>query len=262
MYINNLPGSIIGTKIFRYNILQYQSSYSILFDCVLFVSLFIMNSSYDCGESSSANDVHEHVKLPLPTCGIRATADYEGERVYTSATVLPCKHCSDEQRERSMAKTIQRRCYYCNQLGHQIAYCKAKEDDVATLLIRQAIDTGIQKHEEDEVRNSEFIFNGTDGGLWSEIWYVNTSYKCHYSGNLDALFGVETNTGENHFFFIRGIGVVDVISGNEKFRIQTVYYTPELDRNVLSLDQLVIQGYTVQFNGEKCKIFPLSAHPF
>ncbi|KAJ0692906.1 putative transcription factor & chromatin remodeling ARID family [Helianthus annuus] len=33
-------------------------------------------------------------------------------------------------------------------------------------------------------------------------------------------------------------------------------YTPELDRNILSLDQLVIQGFTVKFNGEKCKIFP------
>ncbi|KAJ0445602.1 hypothetical protein HanIR_Chr16g0844771 [Helianthus annuus] len=34
----------------------------------------------------------------------------------TSATVLPCKHCSDEKRERRMKNSIQRRCYYCNQL--------------------------------------------------------------------------------------------------------------------------------------------------
>ncbi|KAJ0442037.1 putative transcription factor interactor and regulator CCHC(Zn) family [Helianthus annuus] len=203
----------------------------------------------------------------LPTCGIRATTDHAGERIYTSATVLPCKHCSDEQHERSMAKTIPRRCYYCNQPGHQIAYCKEKENDEATLLIRQAIETGIQKHEEDEVRNSEFIVNGTDSGLWSEIWYVNTNFKRHYSGNLDSfkriknMFGVETNTGENHFYFIRGIGAVDVISGSEKFRIQSVYYTPEMDRNVLSLDQLVIQSFTVKFNGERCKLFPTFSTP-
>ncbi|KAJ0462637.1 putative transcription factor & chromatin remodeling ARID family [Helianthus annuus] len=115
----------------------------------------------------------------------------------------------------------------------------------------------------------EFIINGTEGGLWSEIWYVNISFKHHFAGNLDVfkriknMFGVETNTGENNFFFIRGIGAVDVVSGtgNEKFRIQSVYYTPELDRNVLSLDQLVIQGFTVQFNGEKCKIFPTFSAP-
>ncbi|KAJ0779864.1 putative transcription factor & chromatin remodeling ARID family [Helianthus annuus] len=104
-----------------------------------------------------------------------------------------------------------------------------------------------------------------DGGLWSEIWYVNTNFKRHYSGNLDAfkriknMFGVETNTDENHFYFIRGIGAVDVVSGSEKFRIQSVYYTPELDKNVL--DQLVIQGFTVKFNGEKCKLFPTFSTP-
>ncbi|KAJ0516382.1 putative transcription factor interactor and regulator CCHC(Zn) family [Helianthus annuus] len=228
-----------------------------------------MHPKPDYGESSSANYVYDEDKLPLPTCGIRAraTADYEGDRVYASATVLPCKHCSDEQRERSMAKTIQRRCYYYNEPGHQIAFCKEKENDEATLLIRQAIDTGTHTHEEDNVRDSEFIINGTDGGLWSEIWYVNTKLKRHFSGNLDSfkriknIFGVETNTGENHVYFIRGIGAVDVVSGNEKFRIQSVYYTPELDRNILSLDQLIIQGFTVKFNGERCKLFPTFSTP-
>ncbi|MFS8021294.1 hypothetical protein Hanom_Chr16g01425731 [Helianthus anomalus] len=56
------------------------------------------------------------------------------------------------------------------------------------------------------------------------------------------MFGVETKTSENNFFFIRGIGVVDVMSGNDKFRIQSVFYTPELDQNIPSLDQLLIQG--------------------
>ncbi|KAJ0579864.1 hypothetical protein HanRHA438_Chr04g0159271 [Helianthus annuus] len=67
---------------------------------------------------------------------------------------------------------------------------------------------------------------------------------------------VETMTGENHFFFIRGIGVVDVMSGSENIRIQSVFYTTDIDRNVLSFDQLITQGYTVRFMGEKCKIYP------
>ncbi|KAJ0452581.1 putative transcription factor interactor and regulator CCHC(Zn) family [Helianthus annuus] len=184
--------------------------------------------------------------------------DHAGERVYQTATVLPCLHCSNDQHERTLFKTMPKGCYYCNQPGNQIAYCKEKENDEASLLIRQATETGIQKHDEDVVQSSEYIVNGTDGGLWSEIWYVNTSFKCHYSGNLNSfkriknMFGVETNTGENHVYFIRGIGAVDVTSGSEKFRIQGVYYTPELDRNVLSLDQVIIQGYTVKINGERC----------
>ncbi|KAJ0794603.1 putative transcription factor interactor and regulator CCHC(Zn) family [Helianthus annuus] len=226
-----------------------------------------MKSKHVYDESSSFYEDDVHDKLPLPTSGIRATPDYKGDRICESATVLPCKHCSDEQRERSMGKVIQKRCYYCKQPGHQIAFCREKERDEATLLIRQVIDTGTQVQEEDNVRDSEFIISGTDGGRWSEIWYVSTKLKRHFSGNLDSfkriknIYGVETNTGENQFLFIRGIGVVDVVSGSEKLRIQSVYYTPELDRNILSLDQLIIQGITVKFNGERCKLFPMFCAP-
>ncbi|KAL9992077.1 putative transcription factor & chromatin remodeling ARID family [Helianthus debilis subsp. tardiflorus] len=72
---------------------------------------------------------------------------------------------------------------------------------------------------------------------------------------------VETVTGENHFFFIRGIGVVDVISGSEKIRIQSVFYTTDIDRNVLSFDQLITHGYTIRFMGDKCKLYPTFSVP-
>ncbi|KAM0011241.1 hypothetical protein Hdeb2414_s0065g00766301 [Helianthus debilis subsp. tardiflorus] len=75
------------------------------------------------------------------------------------------------------------------------------------------------------------------------------------------MFGVETKTCENNFLFIRGIGVVEVMTGNEKLRTQSVFYTPELDRNILSLDQLIIQGYTDKFTGDKCRIYPTFSVP-
>ncbi|KAJ0680975.1 putative transcription factor & chromatin remodeling ARID family [Helianthus annuus] len=113
----------------------------------------------------------------------------------------------------------------------------------------------------------EYIVTGTDGGLWSEIWYVSKTFKNHFSGNLDmfkrikSMFGVETKTGENNFYFVKGIGVVEVISGSEKIRIQSVIYTPDIDRNIFSLDQLITQGYTVKFTGDKCKIYPMFSIP-
>ncbi|KAJ0532040.1 putative transcription factor & chromatin remodeling ARID family [Helianthus annuus] len=72
---------------------------------------------------------------------------------------------------------------------------------------------------------------------------------------------VETITAENHFFFVRGIGVVDVISGPEKIRVQSVFYTSDIDINVLSFDQLITQGFTVKFIGDKCKLFPTFSVP-
>ncbi|KAF5817769.1 hypothetical protein HanRHA438_Chr02g0058721 [Helianthus annuus] len=135
-----------------------------------------------------------------------------------------------------------------------------------------AVDTGTQKLQDNdpEFQNSqriEYIVAGTDGGLWSEIWYVSKTLKRHYSGNMDMfkriknLSSVETNTGENHFFFIRGIGVTEIKSGMENVRIQSVLYTPNIDRNVLSLNQLITQGFTVKFIGDKCKLFPTFSVP-
>ncbi|MFS7943947.1 hypothetical protein Hanom_Chr06g00506261 [Helianthus anomalus] len=68
-------------------------------------------------------------------------------------------------------------------------------------------------------------------------------------------------TGESLFFFIRGIGVVEVITGSEKIRVQSVFYTQDIDSNVLSLDQLITQGFTVRFMVDKCKAFPTFSVP-
>ncbi|MFS8005583.1 putative transcription factor & chromatin remodeling ARID family [Helianthus anomalus] len=44
-------------------------------------------------------------------------------------------------------------------------------------------------------------------------------------------------------------------------RIQSVFYSPELDRNVLSLDQLTLQGFTVKKAGDTCRIYPMFSCP-
>ncbi|KAM0023356.1 putative transcription factor & chromatin remodeling ARID family [Helianthus debilis subsp. tardiflorus] len=44
-------------------------------------------------------------------------------------------------------------------------------------------------------------------------------------------------------------------------RIQSVFYSPELDRNVLSLDQLTLQGFTINKSGGTCKIYPMFSTP-
>ncbi|KAF5764194.1 putative transcription factor interactor and regulator CCHC(Zn) family [Helianthus annuus] len=207
------------------------------------------------------NDNSAAKRLDIYQSGIRATSEDDSDLRPTSS--------SDEERER---RWLQRRCNYCNKPGHQISTCKMKEDDEETQLIRLAIDTETQQPQsEDHVHESsqrmEYLVIGTDGGFWSEMWYVSKSLKHHYSGNLDmfkrikGMSGVETKTGENQFYFIRGIGVAKVTSGSEKMRIQSVFYTPDIDRNVLSLDQLITQGFAVKFIGDKCKLFPAFSVP-
>ncbi|KAJ0447934.1 hypothetical protein HanRHA438_Chr17g0818261 [Helianthus annuus] len=182
--------------------------------------------------------------------GIRASYSIN-DNLRPTSSMMPCAHCSEERRER---RRMERRCYYSNMSGHQISSCQEKEKDEENQLLRQAVDAGTQKNAEEENNHQiegqlEFIVEGTEGGYWSDIWYVSKSLKHHFSSNIDMfkriknMSHVETVTGENHFFFIRGIGLVDVVSGSENIRIHSVFYTTDIDRNVLSFDQLITQGY-------------------
>ncbi|KAM0021086.1 putative transcription factor interactor and regulator CCHC(Zn) family [Helianthus debilis subsp. tardiflorus] len=213
---------------------------------------------------SNQNDVSAAHQSDGYHSGIRAPG-YSDLRA--TSTTFPCQHCADERRER---KWLIKRCYYCNNPGHQISNCKRKEDDEESQLLRLAIKTGTQQqydNEDEDLRNSKHLVVGTDGGFWSEMWYVSKTLKHHFSGNLNmfkrikCMNDVETNTGENLFYFIRGIGVVDIVLGAEKIRVQSVFYTQDIDKNVLSYDQLITQGFTVKFTGDKCKLFPTFSVP-
>ncbi|KAJ0666933.1 hypothetical protein HanPI659440_Chr17g0672261 [Helianthus annuus] len=111
------------------------------------------------------------------------------------------------------------------------------------------------------------IVTGTDGGQWKDIWYVNPTFSHHFVNNIDVfkrvkhMMGVETRSGMNNFLFIRGVGVVEVKMGNETLSVPSVFYSPDINRNVLSLEQLTLQGFTVRRSGDTCKIFPMFSSP-
>ncbi|MFS7959904.1 putative transcription factor interactor and regulator CCHC(Zn) family [Helianthus anomalus] len=97
--------------------------------------------------------------------GIRATPGNQAE-IKPNSTTLPCQHCTDEKHEKDRRIPRMRLCYYCHLPGHQIYNCKAKENDEAAQLIRQAINAGIRKQEDDVHCQNEMIVTRTDGGQW------------------------------------------------------------------------------------------------
>ncbi|KAF5791567.1 putative transcription factor interactor and regulator CCHC(Zn) family [Helianthus annuus] len=211
--------------------------------------------SYQSKLSAANNHVSQH-------SGIRATTGKRAE-IKPNSTTMPCQHYVDEKNEKERRIPRVSLCYYCHQPGHQIYMCKAKENDEATQLIKQAINTGIRRQDDDVHWQNEMIVTGTEGGQWGDIWYVSPTFNHHFAGNLNVfkrikhMIGVETRSGENNFLFIRGVGAVEMKSGNDTLRIQSVFYSPELDRNVLSLDQLTLQGFMIRRSGDTCKIFPM-----
>ncbi|KAM0046070.1 putative transcription factor interactor and regulator CCHC(Zn) family [Helianthus debilis subsp. tardiflorus] len=187
--------------------------------------------------------------------GIRAVLGKMNKiEIKPSSTLLPCQHCTDEAREKIKRNHREKTCYYCRQPRHKIHACKRKETDEATQLIRQTVNEGIQRQEGEVNNHQEMVVVGTEGGLWNEIWYVSSVFKHHIAGNLNVfkrikhIIGVDTRTGEHNFLFTKGVGSIEIKTGNENMRIQSVFYSPELDRNVLSLDQLTLQGFTTDWS--------------
>ncbi|KAJ0771195.1 putative transcription factor interactor and regulator CCHC(Zn) family [Helianthus annuus] len=200
--------------------------------------------------------------------GIRAMYTTRSDaEIKPTATTLPCQHCTEEKNERKQRSRRERICYYCHLPGHQIYTCKSKENDEESQLIRQAINAGTRTQNDAVHCRDEMIVTGTDGGQWKDFWYVNPTFNHHFVGNIDVfkrvkhIMGVETRSGMNNFLFIRGVGVVEMKTGNDTLNIPSVFYSPDIDRNVLSLEQLTLQGFTVRRSGDTCKIFPMFSPP-
>ncbi|KAJ0493235.1 putative transcription factor interactor and regulator CCHC(Zn) family [Helianthus annuus] len=265
MYV--LPANVLGYQdIFPPN-RKCPLSYSFLSIYSYCILVFIMSANHVSFSAASVNTYAYGDDIPaVQHSGIRATSRSEAE-IKPTATTMPCQHCFDEKNERKRRSRRERLCYYCHLPGHQIYTCKAKENDEELQLIRQAVNAGIRTQNEEVHCHDEMIVTGTDGGQWKDIWYVNSTFHRHYVGNIDVfkrvkhIMGVETKSGMNNFLFIRGVGIVEMKTGNDTLRIPSVFYSPDIDRNVLSLEQLTLQGFTVRKSGDSCKIFPMFSSP-
>ncbi|KAL9994969.1 putative transcription factor interactor and regulator CCHC(Zn) family [Helianthus debilis subsp. tardiflorus] len=123
------------------------------------------------------------------------------------------------------------RCFKCKQFGHIASICPSKYVNLSPLPVE-----------------SDYVVKDTCGGKWDSIWIVDPTYKTHMTGNQNVFkcfkrhFGVVTNESRKEFSFVHGIGEVRVpVDGKDK-TIPCVSYDPSLDKNVLSLEQLLFQG--------------------
>ncbi|KAJ0840702.1 putative transcription factor interactor and regulator CCHC(Zn) family [Helianthus annuus] len=117
---------------------------------------------------------------------------------------------------------------------------------------------GIQCFKCKEFGHIASICPNTCGGKWDSIWVVDPTFKTHMTGNRNMFkcfkrhFGVVTNESRKDFSFVHGIGEVRVpVDGKDK-TIPCVSYAPSLDKNVLSLEQLLFQGIETITMGDTC----------
>nr|GFA42764.1 ARID DNA-binding domain-containing protein [Tanacetum cinerariifolium] len=152
------------------------------------------------------------------------------------------------------------RCYICRKRGHVFWKCQNRKNTPRTPVIenktREPIvveDEEVFKYPEDVHVKTDYMVEGTDFSNWNNIWYVSNTYKKHMCPTkslfkrLMSRFRMEQTQHEKKFSG-------EAETNENKIVIPCVLYTPEVTLNVLSLDQLLAQGFVVTYEHNKCRI--------
>ena len=100
---------------------------------------------------------------------------------------------------------------------------------------------------------------GEEGNL--EVWYLDNSYSNHMSGNeslfsfIDKNFKSEIKMGNNGTIPIVGNRSIMVrTKQGEKKEIHNLYFAPGMKHNLMSVGQLIQNGYKVLMENDRCVI--------
>ena len=119
-----------------------------------------------------------------------------------------------------------------------------------------------RKYPESVTVIGEYMVEDTNAQDWNDIWYVSKTYKFHMCPRRKMfndvkykfkMMGKEEN--ERKFIFSYGVGDVTIKMKHGDLNIGHIQYTPEVSLNVLSLELLETQGFSVKIKDGVCKIY-------
>nr|GEV65057.1 ARID DNA-binding domain-containing protein [Tanacetum cinerariifolium] len=168
------------------------------------------------------------------------------------------------------------RCYKCKEEGHFVNNCPVwkkmgkaqiiEEEDKESVAENHKHAIGkLKPHEpynqvyrERIMISGDYLVLGTENGCWNEFWYVNSTISKHMSptGYLfyktKECFFVEEH--KSNLLYTHGIGGIELTIEDTNYTIPYVSYVPKININVLSMKQLILQGFEVEIIGDKCNI--------
>ena len=165
------------------------------------------------------------------------------------------------------AREKRSKCYICKTKGHAFWACE-KRKKIAGVesqqkemdMTKEIIDQERMYPEKVHVFG-DYTIEGTDREGWDDIWYVSNKYKFHMCPRR-VLFNdvnykfkmVGKEEYECKFIFSYGIGNTTIKTENGDLVVRHVQYTPEVSLNILSLELLEKQGFSVKIKDTRCSI--------
>nr|GEV88987.1 ARID DNA-binding domain-containing protein [Tanacetum cinerariifolium] len=158
------------------------------------------------------------------------------------------------------------KCFQCKEFGHIVKYCPNDKKNVAKRRIEgiEATKPSVMITYPETIHfSTTCMIKDTDLTSWDKILYVSNKIDRHVCYKLDALcnikedFFVTNLENQKQFLFTYGIGEVLIEQGSNNLIIPGVYYAPEVTLNILSLELLEKQGFSVGYDGNRCNLFPM-----
>lgn len=162
----------------------------------------------------------------------------------------PCKHCG--KMGHPPFKCWRRpdvRCEKCNKLGHHVRICKSN--------FQQKNEAQVAGQQEEE---QLFVATCVTSSSSTECWLVDSGCTNHMTHNqelfreLDRSKVSKARIGNGVLLAVEGKGTVAIESCKGTKLIHDVLYVPEIDQNLISVGQLLENGFKVNFENKQCVI--------
>ncbi|GJR62499.1 ARID DNA-binding domain-containing protein [Tanacetum coccineum] len=183
----------------------------------------------------------------------------------------------NQNKEELKAKRLKKvRCYKCKEKGHFVNNCpvwkkkgKAKiveEEDKESVAENHKPTIGklkprepyTQVYRERIMISGDYLVLGTENRFWDDFWYVNSTISKHMSPSKHLLYKMKecffVEEHKSNLLYTHGIGGIELTTEDTSYMIPYVSYVPEININILSMKQLILQGFEVEIISKKCNI--------
>ena len=176
----------------------------------------------------------------------------EGSAGNKGGRYSPCKHCGKQNHPHFRCwRRPDVRCRRCQKMGHIEKFCKEKGDQ------QQGEAHAAVQQEVDQLFVASCFISNTP----CDSWLVDSGCTNHMTSdeklfrNLDKSIKSRVRIGNGEHLAVEGQGTVTIKSCAGIKLVYDVMYVPEIDQNLLSVEQLVEKGFKVTFEEGKCLIF-------